>query len=154
MLPTRPPRSTPRAELLNRIGPLTKPFGKVPSLSIAEIEDLGFGSSQFDDTGHPYHRESFERLVKAAADADLTFVGKRYARDMIAYSLTQRTLLVEAIKRHRDTLARQEILPSLLVMGFPRTGTTHLHRLLAQAPRFAGIPSSCSIASMKAVSFT
>lgn len=140
MLPSKPPRSTPRAALLNRIGPFTRPLGKVPSLTIDEIEEIGFGSSQFDDTGHHYHRESLERLVKAAAAADLTFVGKRYARDMIAYSLTQRTLLVEAIKRHGETLARQEILPSFLVMGFPRTGTTHLHRLIAQDPRFAGIP--------------
>lgn len=71
-------------------------------------------------------------------DAELDLVGRRVARAFLRRILSNRLLLVEHRKRDAP---EPEILPPVIVLGLPRTGTTFLHRLLAQDPDAYGPPA-------------
>src|SRR5215208_6454226 len=50
-----------------------------------------------------------------------------------------RLLLTDLLKRHPE-IHDIELLPPIVIAGLPRTGTTHLHNLLAAAPTFRTMP--------------
>src|SRR3984957_8225220 len=57
----------------------------------------------------------------------------------VLQSLKNRLLLNDLLARHpgiRDI----ELIPPVVIAGLPRTGTTHLHNLLAAGPMFRTIP--------------
>ena len=66
-------------------------------------------------------------------DARLTPIGRRGLRDFVINALVTRLQRVELRKR-RPELFAAELVPPLIVVGLPRSGTTLLHRLLALAP--------------------
>ena len=53
--------------------------------------------------------------------------------------LKNRLLLNDLLARHPE-IDDIELLPPVVIAGLPRTGTTHLHNLLAAAPTFRTIP--------------
>ncbi|BBZ13831.1 sulfotransferase family protein [Mycobacterium branderi] len=53
--------------------------------------------------------------------------------------LKNRLLLTDLLKRHPE-IRDIELLPPVVIAGLPRTGTTHLHNLLAAAPTFRTLP--------------
>jgi len=53
--------------------------------------------------------------------------------------LKNRLLLNDLLARHPE-IYDIELLPPVVIAGLPRTGTTHLHNLLASAPTFRTIP--------------
>ena len=53
--------------------------------------------------------------------------------------LKNRILLTDLLKRHPE-IHDIELLPPIVIAGLPRTGTTHLHNLLAAAPTFRTMP--------------
>ena len=53
--------------------------------------------------------------------------------------LKNRLLLTDLLKRHPE-IHDIELLPPIVIAGLPRTGTTHLHNLLAAAPTFRTMP--------------
>jgi hypothetical protein len=53
--------------------------------------------------------------------------------------LKNRLLLNDLLARHPE-IYDIELLPPVVIAGLPRTGTTHLHNLLAAAPTFRTIP--------------
>ena len=53
--------------------------------------------------------------------------------------LKNRLLLTDLLARHPE-IHDIELLPPLVIAGLPRTGTTHLHNLLAAAPTFRTMP--------------
>lgn len=130
------PLATRMYNLVGGLAPLT---GRGPRLDLDSIVALGHEIAQLDDEGDPYHRPALEALCASAEQADLTFMGRRWARDLVALSLAGKMMLQEVRRAHPNIFERP-IAPSFLVMGFARTGTTHLHRLLALDPRFQGIP--------------
>ena len=85
-----------------------------------------FGDSQFED--------GLQVLsVSAEQDASLHFLGRISLRKTVVESLINRLLLVEAQKR-RPEVFDAPLIPPLIVLGLPRSGTTYLHRLLAEDP--------------------
>ncbi len=54
-------------------------------------------------------------------------------------SLKNRLLLNDLLARHPE-IREIELLPPVVIAGLPRTGTTHLHNLLAAGPTFRTIP--------------
>lgn len=66
-------------------------------------------------------------------DANLHFVGRLGLRRVVLDGLVNRLLLTEAQKRVPERFA-EPLIPPLVVMGLPRSGTTFLHRLLAEDP--------------------
>jgi hypothetical protein len=53
--------------------------------------------------------------------------------------LKNRLLLTDLLTRHPE-IHDIELLPPIVIAGLPRTGTTHLHNLLAAAPTFRTMP--------------
>ena len=117
------------AYIKHRLGSPSDPFLGERILECAQnetgLEDFGTGlaweglcvlARSVEEEGglHPFGRRLvFESLVKSAAD---------------------RLRLIDYLKKHPE-VNQDEIRRPLLVTGFPRTGTTLLHNLLAQDPQ-------------------
>lgn len=86
-----------------------------------------------EDLGAPAFRPALDALCRSCdEDADLHVLGRRQMRDLIVRSLVTRLRLAEAARLEPDLDVRPLPAP-LLVCGLPRSGTTFLHRLLAEA---------------------
>ena len=91
-------------------------------------------STSLTDFGDPYYREGLLTLLESAEkDANLHFVGRICLHGMIVTYLSNRLLLMEAQKRSPE-LFHHPLLPPIIILGLPRTGTTFLHRTLALDP--------------------
>jgi len=87
-----------------------------------------------DDFGEPDFMPALRVLVESAErDANLSLLGRSGLRDAIVTSLAQRLLRVHRRLTHPNGSATT-LVPPLIVIGLPRSGTTLLHRLLALAP--------------------
>lgn len=74
------------------------------------------------------------RLVDSLADeAHLSELGELVARERILLHTVNRLNYVEDRKKYPE-IAGQEIVRPVFIIGFPRTGTTILHDILAQDP--------------------
>lgn len=86
------------------------------------------------DFGDPGFLDGLRALLTSAErDANLHFVGRLSLRQFVVDHLVNRLLLAEARKRSPEVFARP-LIPPLVVLGLPRSGTTFLHRLLAEDP--------------------
>lgn len=116
--------------------------GKLPvarldeeTLNKAAIEETGL-----TDFGDPYYREGLLTLIESAEkDANLHFIGRTSMHGMVAMYLANRLLLAEARKRKPEVFKR-ELIPPIIILGPPRSGTTLLHRMLAADPAHRGVP--------------
>lgn len=89
------------------------------------------GLTRFDADAS-FH-EALEQLCASAEnDGDLHFLGRVGIHNMFVTALRQRLLLMDLRSREPKRL-ETPIRNPMLVVGFPRSGTTLLHRLLALA---------------------
>jgi hypothetical protein len=79
------------------------------------------------DWGEPEFRDALDRLC-ASTGADDALAGQISA-------LLQKRLHLYADRAHFPEIAEQKIVAPIFVVGFPRSGTTILHALLAADPR-------------------
>jgi hypothetical protein len=87
-----------------------------------------------EDLGDGFSSQGLERLLHAyESEARLHAIGRIAARRDIVSLLSNRMQVVEDARRHPG-IAQQEIRHPVFIVGLPRTGTTFLHRLLAQDP--------------------
>ncbi|MEQ9736696.1 MAG: sulfotransferase, partial [Algiphilus sp.] len=89
------------------------------------LEDLGEG---FDETGLRLLLEGCQE------DAHLHALGALAARQDVLTMLCNRLRMVDERRRWPE-IAEQRIQAPLFITGLPRSGTTFLHRLLAQDPQ-------------------
>ncbi|MEM0962421.1 MAG: sulfotransferase [Bacteroidota bacterium] len=78
-------------------------------------------------------RDGLAMLLDDLRQAPLSPLGARVARDLVGTYLAMRRKTAETIERQTGLLD-QSLHPPLIVLGLPRTGTTYLHRLLAEDP--------------------
>ena len=106
------------------------------SLSNAAIKQTGL-----TDFGDPHYREGLTRLIESAEnDARLHLIGRKVMNALIGMFLVNRLLLVETRKR-RPEIFRTPLLPPLVILGLPRSGTTFLHGMLALDPANRSLPA-------------
>lgn len=88
------------------------------------------------DFGDEHFRPAFEVLVEALNnEAQLNPVGRITQYQRILNSLKNRARMEEWFRRHPEI--EQEVLaPPVVIVGLARTGTTMLHRILANDTRF------------------
>jgi hypothetical protein len=93
-----------------------------------------------DDFGPDDYRERLDVYLAALHDIDgmhgpgiVNFFGQ------LSQWLKNRLLLTDLLKRHPE-IHDIDLLPPVVIAGLPRTGTTHLHNLLAAAPTFRTLP--------------
>ncbi|MDF1564739.1 MAG: sulfotransferase [Deltaproteobacteria bacterium] len=103
------------------------------------LEEDAARMTGLSDFGPDDYREGLEVFCRSLArDAHLDVVGRAVVRSFLRRILGNRLLLVE---HRKHAPAPVELVRPLIVMGLPRTGTTHLHRLLAQDPAAHGPPA-------------
>ena len=73
------------------------------------------------------------------ADTGLSGLGRHIVRDRILGLLTARLRFEDFVRRHPEALDL-ELEPPVIVVGLPRSGTTHLVNLLAADSRFRSMP--------------
>lgn len=115
---------------------------RLPLARLDEESVLGAAVKKtgLSDFGGLCYREGLSRLLASAEnDAALHFLGRLGYRDLIVNCLANRLLLTEARKRSPRVFERP-LVPPVIVLGLPRTGTTFLHRLLALDPANRGVP--------------
>jgi hypothetical protein len=105
------------------------------ALHARAIADTGL-----DDFGPDGYRERLDVYLAALHDIDgmhgpglVNFFGQ------LSQWLKNRLLLTDLLTRHPE-IHDIELLPPVVIAGLPRTGTTHLHNLLAAAPTFRTLP--------------
>ena len=105
------------------------------ALEAAAVNHIGVS-----DFGAGYYRKGLEQLLTSAkGDANLNDYGRLVVSRLILNSLENRLTFVRAQKKSPELFA-DALHPPLIVMGLPRTGTTHLHRLLASDSRHRAAP--------------
>jgi len=118
--------------VLNRVGPLLAP--RWPSLDPDRIVRAASSATKSDQIGDPHFLEALPVFFDAIArDADLSWLGRVMCRQSLLGFLQNRF----SVYRHRAThpeIAGVPIERPVFIVGFPRTGTTILHNLLAQDP--------------------
>lgn len=92
------------------------------------------------DFGPDDYRERLDVYLAALRDIDgLHGPGIVNLHAQVLQLLKNRLLLHDLLARHPE-IRDIELLPPVVIAGLPRTGTTHLHNLLAMGPTFRTIP--------------
>ena len=92
------------------------------------------------DFGPDDYRERLDVYLAALRDVDgLDGAGIVNFHAQVLQLLKNRLLLTDLLARHPE-IRDIELLPPVVIAGLPRTGTTHMHNLLAAGPTFRAIP--------------
>jgi hypothetical protein len=93
-----------------------------------------------EDFGDSSFREPLDVLLRSLeTEARLTSVGRIVAGELIRALLRNRLRLEALIRRHPEILD-EKIEAPIIVVGLPRTGTTHLQMLLSLHPELRSLP--------------
>ena len=105
-------------------------------LDVGVLHDKARAETGLDDFGPEDYRERMDLVGGALSAIDgLHAPGILSFPRQLHQVLKNLLLLTDLVKRHpeiRDT----ELVPPVVIAGLPRTGTTHLHNLLAAGPTF------------------
>jgi len=95
---------------------------------------LGQATEQtgLDDVGDVPYAEALDTLIASCErDARLSEGGVAAAKGLITQMFVKRLRLVED-RRQNPAIAEERIVAPVFIVGLPRTGSTHLHALMAQ----------------------
>jgi hypothetical protein len=104
---------------------------------LMEVAREETGLSDFGNDGFRMGLDVFVDSLRR--DADLSPIGRIGMRGMILTLLSNRLRVAEAKRREPDRFEWELIRP-VVITGTPRSGTTFLHRLLAEDRRFRTLP--------------
>ena len=112
---------------------------------LAPLDEPGLLAAASKATGlHDFGDEGFRQPLRVLLDAlereaQLSPLGRLLTRQMIRQLLVTRLRVQDLITRHPEILT-QRIDAPIIILGLPRTGTTHLHNLIAQDPALRSLP--------------
>lgn len=93
-----------------------------------------------NDFGGKAYEEPFEVLVGAVDRSEIISpVGRFMMHSQLMQLLKNRLLLADLLTRHPE-IHEIKILRPIIICGLPRTGTTHLHNLMAADPALRSLP--------------
>ena len=131
------PRFSPEAqEILTAMASMAPDCVLEPdALRDAAIERTGL-----DDFGDRSYEPRLEVLTAALRDeAGLSGAGMVNLHAQLVQLLVNRLRITDLVRRHPE-IAEIEITAPIVIAGMPRTGTTHLHNLLAADPQLRSLP--------------
>lgn len=92
------------------------------------------------DFGEQDYRERMSVLLRAFGELpNFTAFGRTYAFSLMLTFLKGRLRVIDHLKKHPE-IFDIEVTAPLVIAGLPRTGTTHLHSLLAADPSLRSLP--------------
>jgi hypothetical protein len=93
-----------------------------------------------DDFGDRSYEPALAALVAAIDEwAELSVMGRFTMASQLVQLLTNRLLLTDLLTRHPE-IHQIEVEAPIIIAGLPRTGTTHLHNLMAADPALRSLP--------------
>lgn len=92
-----------------------------------------------DDFGPQDYRERLDRYVAELREIDMHGPGIVNFHAQLVQWLKNRLLLTDLLVRHPE-IEDVELVPPVVIAGLPRSGTTHLHNMLASARTFRSLP--------------
>jgi hypothetical protein len=93
-----------------------------------------------DDFGDPRFREALDVLTRSCrTEAGLSPPGTVATHTQLVNFLVNRLRLVDLLRRHPE-IHDVPVRAPIVVAGLPRTGTTHLHNMLAADPALRELP--------------
>jgi hypothetical protein len=131
------PRFSPEAE---QIRDMMSALAADCPLDSDALHARAIADTGLDDFGPDDYRERLDVYLAALHDiADMDGPGIVNFFGQISQWLKNRLLLADLLTRHPE-IHDIGLLPPVIIAGLPRTGTTHLHNLLAAAPAFRTLP--------------
>jgi hypothetical protein len=121
---------------------LHDPMGIGPDrpLDPDELRTEAIAREELDDFGDPWFVEPFETLVASIeGDGELSPMGRFQTRELAVGLLSTRLRLARLLARHPE-IRDIPVEAPVVVLGLPRTGTSHLLDLLSTDPRFRFLP--------------
>lgn len=132
----RPTFSHAAQEILD----LARPVGADLHLDVDGLLDTARRETGLDDFGRDTFREPLGVLVDAFEnEGDLSDFGRVSTHTLLVGALKNRLLVEDLLRRHPE-IHDLEVRAPIIIAGLPRTGTTHLHHLLAADPRLRSLP--------------
>jgi hypothetical protein len=131
------PQFTPEvAEILGAMAEM----GAACPLDAEGLRRQARGETGLDDFGDRDYEERLDVLLAALREAPgLTDAGRLSFHSQVLQLLKNRLLLVDLLAREPGVLD-VELAPPIVIAGLPRTGTTHLHQLLAAGGTLRTLP--------------
>ncbi|WP_083410269.1 sulfotransferase family protein [Mycolicibacterium rutilum] len=109
-------------------------------LDAAVLHAKAAAETGLDDFGDDDYRERLDVYLAALQEIPMLHAaGVVNFHAQILQWLKNRLLLTDLLTRHPE-IHDIELAPPVVIAGLPRTGTTHLHNLLAAGPTFRTIP--------------
>ena len=116
------------------------PFGDAVELAIEPMMAQAADETGLADFGDDGFREPFGVLLAALrTEAELSSFGRITVSVQINQLLKNRLLIQRVLVEHPE-IHQLEIVRPIIIAGLPRTGTTHLHNLLATPSTFRTMP--------------
>jgi hypothetical protein len=88
------------------------------------------------DFGNDDYRERFDLFLRALSEIDGLHGPGILSFHMQLLQVLKNRLLMEQLLKDHPEIRDIELVPPVVIAGLPRTGTTHLHNLLAAGPTF------------------
>ncbi|MBM3675383.1 MAG: sulfotransferase [Actinobacteria bacterium] len=131
------PRFTPEvAAVRESLGPVADELELEVSALTAQAER----ETGLDDFGDPGFRERLEILCRSLRDeAGLAPFGVVSNHALLSGLLRSRLLIQDLLVRHPE-IAEVPVERPIVIVGLPRTGTTHLHNLISADPALRSLP--------------
>ena len=124
------------AEMMRAVEPLAAELSFAPDAVMAAAR----AEAGLDDFGDDWFREPLGVVLAALDhDAGLSAFGRISAHSQMAGHLRNR-LRVEHLVAERPEILDVVIDRPIFIVGQPRTGTTHLHNLMAEDPALRSLP--------------
>jgi len=131
----REPRRTPDEQALHDAA-----VAMQVDLSVDAISDEARHATGLSDFGDDTLMDRLAQQVAAVeADTGLSGLGRYIVRRRLVGLLAARLRFEDFVRRHPEALEVQ-LEPPVIVVGLPRSGTTHLVNLLAADARFRSMP--------------
>lgn len=131
------PRFTPEARaILDAVAPMAEGL----DLGVDALVTRAMADTGLDDMGDEAFLEPLG-VIAAALDADATRspMGRVAAHNLLGQLLRNRLLIQDLLTEHPE-IHDVRIERPIVIVGQPRTGTTHLHNLIASDPAMRSLP--------------
>lgn len=131
------PQFTPTVHALREA---ISPMAAVSVLDSRTLHEQAAAETGLDNFGPRDYIERLTVLLNALREVPgLTPLGSFGMYTQLLQLLKNRLLLVDLLQRYPE-IRDIALAPPVIIAGLPRTGTTHLHNLLAAAPAFRTLP--------------
>lgn len=131
------PTFTPEAQLI--IDGMAAMADYCP-LTTDALHEQASAQTGLTDYGEQDYRKRMAVLLEAFNELPhLTAFGRTYAFSLMLTFLKGRLRVIDHLKRHPE-IFDIDIAAPMVIAGLPRTGTTHLHSLLAADPALRSLP--------------